>query len=167
MYCKYLDKEVPVEFPFGTTIINLENRELLEIESIQGVILFVVLTIILIIYAVRCIRIVPQGRAYVIEMFGKYRTTWYAGFHVKRPFIERIAKIVNLNEQVVSLKSQTVVTKDNAKMDVDSAVFLEIKDPYRFTYVIQNPFLKIENLTSATLRDAFNGIELDKVLASD
>ena len=135
--------------------------------SIQGVVLFAVLIILLLlIYAATCIRNVPQAKAYVIEMFGKYRTTWHAGFHAKFPFIERVAQVVNLNEQDLKLKSQAIITKDNVEMDVDSAVFFQITDPYRFTYVIQKPFLELENLTLAKLRSVLNGMEIDKVLSS-
>ena len=135
--------------------------------SIQGVALFVVLIILLLlIYVATCIRIVPQAKAYVIEMFGKYRTTWHEGFHARIPFIERVVQVVNLHEQDVKLKSQAITTKDNVEMDVDSTVFFQITDPLKFTYVIQKPFLEVENLTLATLLNIFNGMEIDKVLSS-
>ena len=140
---------------------------MLEMVSIQGVALFGILIIILLlVYAATCIRIVPQAKAYVIEMLGKYRTTWYAGFHAKFPFIERIAHVVNLTEQVVNVKSQAVITKDNVKMNVDLAVFFQIMDPFKATYGIQNPVLKIEELTLATLNDVFSRMERDKALTS-
>jgi regulator of protease activity HflC (stomatin/prohibitin superfamily) len=134
---------------------------------LQGMGLFVGLLIILLfIYAATCIRIVSQAKAYVIENFGKYRRTWHAGFHAKVPFVERVVQVVNLREQVLDFKPQAVITKDNVKMGVDSAVFFQITDPYKFTYGIQNPFLAMENLTSTALRNIFGEIELDDALTS-
>ena len=122
--------------------------------------------ILLFIYAATCIRIVSQAKAYVIENFGKYKRTWHAGFHAKVPFVERVVQVVNLREQVLDFKPQAVITKDNVKMGVDSAVFFQITDPYKFTYGIQNPFLAIENLTSTALRNIFGEMELDEALTS-
>lgn len=125
-----------------------------------------VIFILLIIYTVTCIRIVSQAKAYVTERFGKHHQTWHAGFHAKAPFIDRVVQVVNLREQVLDFKPQAVITKDNVKMGVDSAVFFQITDPYAFTYGIQNPFLAMENLTSTTLRNIFGEIELDDALTS-
>ena len=137
------------------------------INVLQGMGLIVGLIIVLlIIYAVTCIRIVSQAKAYVIESFGKYRKTWHAGFHAKIPVVERVVQVVNLREQVLDFKPQAVITKDNVKMGVDSAVFFQITDPYKFTYGIQNPFLAIENLTSTALRNIFGEMELDESLTS-
>ena len=136
-------------------------------EFLQGLGLIVaIIIVLLIIYAVTCIRIVSQAKAYVIESFGKYRKTWHAGFHAKVPVVERVVQVVNLREQVLDFKPQAVITKDNVKMGVDSAVFFQITDPYKFTYGIQNPFLAIENLTSTALRNIFGEMELDESLTS-
>ncbi|MCL2559643.1 MAG: SPFH/Band 7/PHB domain protein [Turicibacter sp.] len=125
-----------------------------------------VILLSLIIYAATCIRIVSQAKAYVTERFGKHHRTWHAGFHAKAPFVDRIVQVVNLREQVLDFKPQAVITKDNVKMGVDSAVFFQITDPYAFTYGIQNPFLAIENLTSTALRNVFGEMELDEALTS-
>jgi len=136
-------------------------------DFLQGMGLIVGLIIILlVIYAVTCIRIVSQAKAYVIEGFGEYKRTWHAGFHAKIPVVERVVQVVNLREQVLDFKPQAVITKDNVKMGVDSAVFFQITDPYKFTYGIQNPFLAIENLTSTALRNVFGEMELDEALTS-
>jgi len=132
--------------------------------TIGLILVFIIIS--LIIYAVTCIRIVSQAKAYVIESFGKYKRTWHAGFHAKVPFVERVVQVVNLREQVLDFKPQAVITKDNVKMGVDSAVFFQITDPYKFTYGIQNPFSAIENLTSTALRNIFGEMELDESLTS-
>lgn len=130
-----------------------------------GIVVFIIL-ILLVIYAGTSIRIVSQAKAYVIERFGKHHRTWTAGFHWKIPFIDHVVQVVNLREQLLDFKPQAVITKDNVKMSVDSAVFFQITDPYAFTYGIQNPFLAIENLTSTALRNIFGEVELDEALTS-
>ena len=77
-------------------------------------ILIIILLIVVIL--VRNIRIVQQARAYVIERLGAYSTTWNVGLHFKIPFIERVAKIVSLKEQVLDYPPQPVITKDNVTM---------------------------------------------------
>ena len=110
------------------------------------------------------IRIVPQAEAYVIERLGKYSTTWNAGLHVKTPFIDRLAKRVTLKEQVLDFPPQSVITKDNVTMNVDSLVFMTVVDPKLYTYGISNPILGCENLAATTLRNIIGEMELDETL---
>ena len=136
-------------------------------DLLEGIGLLIGLIIILLfIYAATCIRIVSQAKAYVIESLGKYRKTWHAGFHAKLPFVERVVQVINLREQVLDFKPQAVITKDNVKMGVDTAIFFQVTDPYKFTYGIQNPFLAMENLTATSLRNVFGELELDEALTS-
>ncbi len=112
------------------------------------------------------IRIVPQSKAYVLERLGTYHTTWETGLHVKIPFIDRIAKIVSLKEQVVDFKPQPVITKDNVTMQIDTVVFYEITDPKLYTYGVESPISAIENLSATTLRNIIGELELDSTLTS-
>ena len=83
---------------------------------------FLVLLVILIVILVRNIRIVQQAKAFVVERLGAYKTTWNVGIHFKVPFIERVAKIVTLKEQVADFPPQPVITKDNVTIDRKSVV---------------------------------------------
>jgi regulator of protease activity HflC (stomatin/prohibitin superfamily) len=112
------------------------------------------------------IRVVPQSKAYVIERLGTYFTTWDTGLHVKIPFIDRIAKIVSLKEQVVDFKPQPVITKDNVTMQIDTVVFYQITDPKLYTYGVESPISAIENLSATTLRNIIGELELDSTLTS-
>lgn len=112
------------------------------------------------------IRVVPQSKAYVIERLGAYDKTWETGLHVKIPFIDRIAKIVSLKEQVVDFKPQPVITKDNVTMQIDTVVFYEITDPKLYTYGVESPISAIENLSATTLRNIIGELELDSTLTS-
>ena len=127
-----------------------------------GLIIFVV--IVLIIILASCIKIVPQAHAYVVERLGTYRGTWSVGFHLKAPFIDKIARKVTLKEQVVDFAPQPVITKDNVTMRIDTVVFFQITDPKLFCYGVENPIMAIENLTATTLRNIIGDLELDQTL---
>lgn len=112
------------------------------------------------------IRVVPQSKAYVLERLGTYFATWETGIHVKIPFVDRIAKIVSLKEQVVDFKPQAVITKDNVTMQIDTVVFFQITDPKLYTYGVESPISAIENLSATTLRNIIGELELDSTLTS-
>ena len=126
----------------------------------------IILLILLIAIFVPCITIVPQAKAYVIERLGAYQGTWDVGFHIKLPIIDRVAKRVNLKEQVADFPPQPVITKDNVTMSIDSVIFFQITDPKLFVYGVDNPMLAIENLTATTLRNIIGDMELDQTLTS-
>lgn len=115
---------------------------------------------------VSCVKIVPQAQAYVLERLGAYQGTWSVGFHIKVPFIDKVARKVNLKEQVADFPPQPVITKDNVTMRIDTVVFYQITDPKLFTYGVENPMMAIENLTATTLRNIIGDLELDQTLTS-
>lgn len=125
-----------------------------------------ILLVILIIAIIANIKIVPQAYAYIIERFGGYSTTWNVGLHVKIPFVERVARRVNLKEQVVDFPPQPVITKDNVTMQIDTVVYYQITDPKLYAYGVERPMMAIENLTATTLRNIIGEMELDETLTS-
>ncbi len=122
--------------------------------------------LILIAMVVSCIRIVRQAQALVIERLGAYQATWGTGLHVKLPIVDRVARRVDLKEQVVDFAPQPVITKDNVTMRIDTVVFFQITDPKMFCYGVANPIMAIENLTATTLRNIIGDLELDQTLTS-
>ena len=126
----------------------------------------IALILIVVIILVRCIRIVQQARAYVIEFLGAYKTTWNVGIHFKLPFVERVAKVVSLKEQVADFPPQPVITKDTVTMQIDTVVYFQITDPKLYTYGIEQPLVAIENLSATTLRNIIGDLELDQCLTS-
>ena len=126
---------------------------------------FVLLVIVLCLFFTN-IRIVPQAHAFVIERLGVYCQTWGAGLHVKIPFIDRIARKVNMKEQVADFAPQPVITKDNVTMRIDSVVYFMIFEPKLFAYGVENPIMAMENLTATTLRNIIGDMTLDDTLTS-
>ena len=131
----------------------------------MGVVVLVLLILIVLILA-SCVKIVPQAYAYVVERLGAYQGTWSVGLHIKMPLIDRVAKKINLKEQVVDFAPQPVITKDNVTRRIDTVVFFQITDPKLFAYGVENPIMAIENLTATTLRNIIGDLELDQTLTS-
>ena len=88
-----------------------------------GAIVLLIILVLIIILLASCIKIVPQAQAYVVERLGAYQGTWSVGLKLKMPFIDKIARKVNLKEQVVDFAPQPVITKDNVTMRIDTVVF--------------------------------------------
>ncbi len=125
-----------------------------------------VLFVILLLLLASCVKIVPQANAYVVERLGAYQGTWSVGLHFKLPILDKVAKKINLKEQVVDFAPQPVITKDNVTMRIDTVVFFQITDPKMFAYGVENPIMAIENLTATTLRNIIGDLELDQTLTS-
>jgi len=126
----------------------------------------IILIIFLILILLSCICIVPQANAWVVEILGKYAGTWQAGLHIRIPLVERIARKVSLKEQVADFEPQSVITRDNVTMMVDSIVFFQVFDPKMLTYGVERPIAAIENLSATTLRNIIGEMTLDETLTS-
>ena len=125
-----------------------------------------VLLLLVVFLVVGNIRIVPQAHAYVLERLGAYSETWSVGLHYKIPFIDRIAGVILMKEQVVDFKPQPVITKDNVTMQIDTVIYFQITDPKLYAYGVDHPMSAIENLTATTLRNIVGELELDQTLTS-
>ena len=139
---------------------------LLMMGSAAPLIVVICLLVIVLVVLIANIKIVPQATAQVVERLGSYRTTWHTGMHFKIPFIETIAKKVTLMEQVVDFPPQSVITRDNVRMQIDTVVFFQITDCKLYTYGVTNPLMAIENLTATTLRNIIGELDLDQTLTS-
>ena len=122
--------------------------------------------IVILVLIIPNIKIVPQATTFIIERLGTYRTTWETGFHMKVPFIDRVAKKISLKEKVADFAPQAVITKDNVTMQIDTVLFYQIVDPKLYTYGIERPIVAIENLSATTLRNIIGDLELDQTLTS-
>ena len=144
-------------------------KQLLALQSVGdllGPLAIIILVAILLLIIISCIKIVPQATAFVVERLGAYIGTWGVGLHFKTPFIDKVARRVNLKEQVIDFKPQPVITKDNVTMQIDTVVFFQITDPKLYAYGVENPLMAIENLTATTLRNIIGELELDQTLTS-
>ena len=134
--------------------------------ELLGPVAIIALVAILLLIIISCIKIVPQATAFVVERLGAYIGTWGVGLHFLTPFVDKVARRVNLKEQVIDFKPQPVITKDNVTMQIDTVVFFQITDPKLYAYGVENPLMAIENLTATTLRNIIGELELDQTLTS-
>ena len=129
-------------------------------------IILLILFVCIISLVLSCIVIVPQGMCYVLEFLGQYKASWQAGLHFKTPFVSRIARKISIKEQVADFPPQSVITKDNVTMQIDTVVYFKVFNSELYTYGVENPLMALENLTATTLRNIIGDLELDQTLTS-
>jgi regulator of protease activity HflC (stomatin/prohibitin superfamily) len=117
---------------------------------------------VIIIAIVKGARVVPQKMAYVVERLGKYSRTLDAGFHVLVPFVDRITAKHSLKEHVLDVPSQMCITRDNISIEIDGVLFVQVLDPVRATYGIDNYLFAAQQLAQTTLRSEIGKMDLDR-----
>ena len=128
---------------------------------ILSVIIFILICIVI------CnIKIVKQTEKVIVERLGAYRTTWGVGMHMLLPFFDRVAVRVSMKEQVKDFEPQSVITKDNVTMQIDTVVFYVVTDPKLYAYGVENPMAAINYLSATTLRNIIGELLLDECLTS-
>ena len=132
----------------------------------MGPYIILALVVVIFIIIIRCIVVVQQSRAYVVERLGAFQAVWGVGLHFKMPFFDRIARRVSMKEQVLDYPPQPVITKDNVTMQIDTVVYFQITDPKLYTYGVEQPMAAMETLTATTLRNIIGDLELDQTLTS-
>ena len=130
----------------------------------MSIILFIIVIALLAMIISSTVRIVPQAHAYVVERLGAYQGTWSVGLHVKVPFIDRVARKVNLKEQVVDFPPQPVITKDNVTMQIDTVVYFQITDPKLYSYGVENPMRATLDVATDPWGIKVNRVELKNII---
>ena len=121
-----------------------------------GIILFFVISFF------KMIRIVPQKQAFIVERLGKYSKTLEAGFHILVPFIDKVAYKHTLKEQAVDVPPQSCITKDNIAVEVDGILYMQVVDPRKASYGINNYLFASSQLAQTTMRSVMGKLDLDK-----
>ncbi len=130
------------------------------------IIVAVVVALILFIILICNIKIVKQTEKFIVERLGAYRTTWGVGIHMLLPFFDRVALKVSMKEQVRDFEPQSVITKDNVTMQIDTVVFFVVTDAKLYAYGVDNPMNAINYLSATTLRNIIGELALDECLTS-
>jgi regulator of protease activity HflC (stomatin/prohibitin superfamily) len=131
----------------------------------MGFAVAVVFLVLALVVALGAIKIVPQGREYTVERFGRYTRTLKPGIAFLTPFVESIGRKVSLMEQVLDVDRQEVITKDNVTVQVDAIVFIQVMDAAAAAYRVENLHYAISQLTMTNLRTVVGSMELDEVLS--
>lgn len=106
--------------------------------------------------------VVPQQSAFVVETLGRYNRTIHAGFHLLKPFMDRIAYKHNLKEEAMDIPEQICITRDNVQVGVDGVLYLQVLEASKASYGITNYRFAIIQLAQTTLRSEIGKIELDR-----
>ena len=130
------------------------------------IVIMCVVVFVLLLIMICNIRIVKQTDKYIVERLGAYRTTWGVGIHMMLPFFDRIALKVSMKEQVKDFEPQSVITKDNVTMQIDTVVFFVVTDAKLYAYGVDNPMNAINYLSETTLRNIIGELALDECLTS-
>jgi len=120
------------------------------------------LGIVVVLIFLSSIKIVPQRSAFIIERLGKYHTTLLAGFKIIMPFIDRIAYKHTLKEQAIDVASQICITKDNIAVEVDGILYLQVIDPKKASYGIDDYRFASIQIAQTTMRSVIGRLELDR-----
>ena len=133
---------------------------------IAFIVIMSIVAFILIIILICNIKIVKQTEKFIVERLGAYRTTWGVGMHMLLPFFDRVALKVSMKEQVKDFEPQSVITKDNVTMQIDTVVFFVVTDAKLYAYGVDNPMNAINYLSATTLRNIIGELALDECLTS-
>ncbi|MBA2501122.1 MAG: SPFH/Band 7/PHB domain protein [Chitinophagaceae bacterium] len=125
-------------------------------------IILIVLIVFLLIAFLSTFKVVPQRSVYIVERLGKYSRTLEAGFHILIPFIDKIAYRQNQKEQAIDVASQICITKDNIAVEVDGILYLQVIDPQKASYGIDNYKFAVVQISQTTMRSVIGRMELDK-----
>jgi len=132
-----------------------------------GFILFLIIVVIFIlVVAAASIKVVKQAEVKIIERFGKYSFTAEAGLNILLPFVDKVRAVVSLKQQTMDVTPQSVITKDNVTITIDTVVFYQIMDPVKAVYEIESLQKGIAYIAITTIRDIVGKMDLDQTFSS-
>ncbi len=106
--------------------------------------------------------IVPQRMVYIVERLGRYQNQLHAGLHILIPFIDKISYKHSLKEMAIDVPVQVCITKDNISVEVDGILYLQVMDPQKASYGINNYLFATTQIAQTTMRSVIGKMDLDQ-----
>ena len=132
----------------------------------SGLGIFIIVLVVLgLVFLYLTVKTVPQGENWTVETFGRFTRTLTPGLNIIVPVISRVGAKMNMQENVLDIPSQKVITKDNAIVTVDAVAFFQVIDAARAAYEVANLVLAMTNLALTNIRNVIGNMNLDDVLA--
>ncbi|MDF2724015.1 MAG: peptidase [Paenibacillus sp.] len=131
----------------------------------MGVVLAVIILVIVLVAAALTIKIVPQQRVGVVERLGKFNRLLTPGLNILVPIIDQVRTYHDLRIQQTNVPPQTVITKDNVQVQIDTIIFYQVTGPEQATYGISDYVYGVRNISTATMRQIIGNMELDETLS--
>jgi regulator of protease activity HflC (stomatin/prohibitin superfamily) len=128
-------------------------------------ILLLILLLVVLFTAWQGIRTVPQGEVWTVERFGAFTRLLQPGLNLIIPYIDRVGRRMNVQEVVLDIPEQAVITRDNATVAVDGIVYYRVMDPARAAYQVQNLEQALTALAMTNIRAVIGEMELDAALS--
>jgi len=128
----------------------------------SSTVILVILILFLLIAFLSTFKVVPQRSVFIVERLGKYSRSLEAGFHILIPFIDKVAYKQNLKEQAIDVAPQICITRDNIAVEVDGILYLQVVDPQKASYGIDNYRFAVIQISQTTMRSVIGKMELDK-----
>jgi len=125
---------------------------------------FILIGVILLVFILisTMVKVVPQRTAIIVERLGKYRATFTAGFQIIIPFIDKVRYRHTLKEQAIDVAPQICITRDNIAVEVDGILYLQVLDPQKASYGIDNYRFASIQIAQTTMRSVIGKLELDR-----
>lgn len=130
------------------------------------VVIWVIVLILVVVTLFAGVKTIPQGQIWTVERFGAYTRLLEPGLQFVLPYIDRIGRKLNVQEQVVEIPEQTVITRDNVTVTVDGIIYFRVMEPEKAAYQVQNLELALTTLAMTNIRSVIGEMELDATLSS-
>lgn len=131
----------------------------------MGLTVIIILVVIVVVFVALSIKIVPQQRIGVVERLGKFNRLLTPGVNILIPFIDHVRTYHDLRIQQANVPPQTVITKDNVQVKIDTIIFYQVTGPEQATYGISDYVYGVRNISTATMRQIIGKMELDETLS--
>jgi len=134
--------------------------------AMTGTIIFAFLLLLIVVTIFAGVKTVPQGQIWTVERFGRFTNTLSPGLNFVVPYVDRVGHRMNVQEQVVEIPEQSVITRDNATVAVDGIIYYRIMEPGKAAYQVTFLTVALTTLAMTNIRSVIGELELDATLSS-